>query len=166
MTQGKLLSYDDDLTEVFHIRRRVFVEELNNPEEIEFDELDNTAIHAIVYEKDTDSKDIDNNPQSNIAVATGRIIYDGEKCYISHICVLHEHRKKKYGDFAVRMLLNKGFASGVDEVSLITPNLLEVFFKKIGFKKVGETFTMNGQEYQTMIIHLNDLKTACKTNKT
>jgi hypothetical protein len=67
LVQGKILSYGDDLSEVYSIRRKVFVDELGVPEEIEFNRSDLDAMHVLVYEESKAEKKIE---KSKISVAT------------------------------------------------------------------------------------------------
>ncbi|MFT4144854.1 MAG: GNAT family N-acetyltransferase [Mobilitalea sp.] len=124
MIEAKLLTGKDNLNVIFNIRHRVFIDELQMQSINVFDNYDNQAIHVIVYLKEQDV---------NYPVASGRIIYDGSNCEIDKICVLKEYRRNKYGDFAVRMLLNKAFNSGINTVIVKTPKNIEKFFKSIGF---------------------------------
>jgi N-acetylglutamate synthase-like GNAT family acetyltransferase len=168
MIEGKLLTYGDDLTEVFSVRRKVFVEEQGITEEMEFDALDEASIHAIVYNNEAEEVNSTNNKKSNgkKAVATGRIIYDGVNCTIEKIGVLEDYRGRLYGDFTVRMLLNKAFTSGINEVFLHTQINTEGFFQKIGFHKVGANFSENGKSCCKMIIYTQDInKICCKRPK-
>jgi predicted GNAT family N-acyltransferase len=157
MIQGKLLSYGDDLSEAFQIRRDVFVNEMSIPEDKEFDEIDQIAMHAIAYEEEQNW----NTSHIKRAVATGRVTYDGSVCQLSKIAVLKAYRKKKYGDFIVRLLLNKAFTSGIKEVILYTPKEAIDFFKTVGFKETGDTHLVDEISQYRMSIHLYDVVTAC-----
>ncbi|MDF2524215.1 MAG: GCN5-related N-acetyltransferase, partial [Clostridiales bacterium] len=82
LVQGKLLSFSDDLSEPFLIRKQVFAIEGNRPEEMIFNENDATAIHAVVFEGQVPGK----------AVGTGRLVFDGEICELDNVAVLKEYR--------------------------------------------------------------------------
>lgn len=163
LIQGKILSAGDDLSEAFLIRKAVFVEEQGIPEDLEFDELDHEAMHVIVYEEDPNWNM--NHSSEKKAVATGRILYDGTTCKIGRIAVLKDYRNKKYGDFTVRMLLNKAFTSGITQVSLDAQCSAERFYEKIGFHKEGETFLDAGIMHVKMTIGIQDIVTPCKKGK-
>ncbi len=158
MIQGKLLSFGDDLKDVIDIRRRVFVDECNVAEEREFDNLDSSSIHVLVYEEASTSEV---GKDQKTAVATGRIQYDGQVCNIGHIAVLKEFRNKKYGDFTVRMLLNKAFTSGIEEVIVYSPFETTKFFNKLGFKFEVEG-DKNNNLLSKMVIKSHDVKKICK----
>lgn len=123
MVQGKLLSYGDDISEALYIRKKVFVDEMGMPEELDNDENDEYALHVIVYEEGI----------NRVPVATGRLLLCNKSCYIDKIAVLKEYRGKHYGDFSVRMLIYKAFEKGFTEINLICNNYNEKFFEKIGF---------------------------------
>ncbi len=155
MIQGKLLSYYDNLEQVNEIRKKVFVDELNIPENIIFDKNDKNAIFVLVYEEGYKENRNIKNP-----VATGRICYDGEICIIDNIAVLKDFRRKQYGDFAVRMLVNKAFTAGIYNINVYTVSELIKFYEKIGF-------TLEKREDKKhfdckMSLDSNCLKTKCR----
>lgn len=150
--QGKILSYGDDLSEVFSIRNQVFVEELGISKDNEFDELDSISMHVIVYE----------GADQNRAVATGRIEYDGDICRISKIAVLKDYRGKEYGDFVVRMLLNKAFTSGISEVYVNSLLITKGFFETIGFEEVEDEMKIGIINHINMIIKADKLCSGCQ----
>lgn len=152
LIQGKILSYGDDLTESHEIRREVFVDELKILEKSEFDDMDIMAMHVIVFEETGRKK----------AVATGRIIFDGAICEIGHIAVRKEYRGKKYGDFTVRMLLNKAFTAGIHEVICTVPCDQTTFFQSIGFRITEEELLENEIIKCKMMINEGDVMTSCR----
>lgn len=160
LIQGKLLCYGDDLSEILKIRREVFVEEYGMPEDVEFDGLDDMAMHAIIYEENErwqqQSEEIEKVP-----VATGRIIYDGTVCIIDKVAVLKEYRGKKYGDFTVKMLLSKAFTSGINDVMTKTISEAQGFFRTIGFANSTEEYFENGIPYIDMAMKQSDLVKLC-----
>ncbi len=152
--QGKLLSYGDDLSEAYSIRRKVFIEEDSIPEHREFDGMDDMSMHVIVYETE----------RNRIPVATGRINFDGSNCEIGHIAVLREYRNRKYGDFTVRMLMNKAFTAGISNIECRAEERAKVFFEKIGFSVVYDEFE-DGQKYYRMKINENEVIKECSKKK-
>ncbi len=151
LIQGKLLSYGSDLSEAFEIRKQVFIKEYQRSESEEFDDQDSYAMHVIVYEQGTQNK----------PVATGRIVFDGTSCEIGHIAVLEGYRNRQYGDFTVRMLINKAFTSGIHEVSVTTPGKYTKFFEKIGFSLREAKENIVPEKEYIMIIRDGDVHTCC-----
>lgn len=161
MIQGKLLSYKDDLNDVYKIRNTVFVEELGIPKELEFNSTDKEAIHALVYEVSSEKS----NSNLKTPVATGKITFDGEKCTISNIAVLKDYRNKQYGDFTVRVLINKAFTAGINEVTVYAYENTVKFFENIGFKVIEKNIIKYNDTLCKMEIKANDVITICKKCK-
>lgn len=113
MVRGKFFSGQDDLSIIKEIRRQVMQEE--------DDGQDDFCMHVLAYDGD-------------IPVATGRISFDGWEFVISKVCVLKEHQGKMYGDFVVRMLVDKAMMSNAQQVKLEATKDTTAFFEKIGFK--------------------------------
>ena len=155
LIEGKLLAFGSDLSDVNAIRRNVFVEEMRLPEAIIFDSLDDFSMHVIVYEK----------AGSKNAVATGRISFDGTNCEISQLAVLKEHRAKKFGDFTVKMLLNRAFTSGIHQVECTAFSEIVPFFQTIGFHTIGNEMIENNRKCYKMLINETDIIKACQKGK-
>jgi predicted GNAT family N-acyltransferase len=153
LIEGKLLSYGSNLTEVYDIRRKVFIEELGGKEETEFDESDSYAIHAIAYQG-TDPK---------IPVAVGRMTYDGVNCLLDRVAVIKEYRGMQYGDFIVRILLNKAFISGINKINVYTDKEHVEFYKKIGFEI--EKCDISKDISKEFLLCINNGKTLSKCQK-
>lgn len=153
--QGKLIQATDRLEEVISIRNKVFVEEYKIPYDEEFDQTDNIAIHALAYESHEDKAN------TKKAVATGRIIYDGDECTIDKVAVLKDQRNKGYGDFIVRLLLNKAFMSGIKKVYALSYEESRGFYEKIGFiMEDNGDMNINGSKSR-MLIDINSLRKKC-----
>jgi predicted GNAT family N-acyltransferase len=149
--QGKYLYYGDDLSEAFQIRKEVFQEEQGVSEKEEFDEIDDLAIHVVVY----------SNDDLNKAVATGRVFFDGNDYYIGRIAVLKDERGKNYGDFAVRMLANKAFLAGANEILIHAQVSAVPFYEKIGFITYGDEFMEAGINHISMKLVAGSLCKKC-----
>lgn len=151
MIQGKFLYYGDDLSDVINIRRQVFVVEQGVPEEEEFDEYDDLSVHALVYD----------NTDNNKPVATGRVYHDGNSYRVGRIAVLKNERGKYYGDFIVRLLVNKAFLSGAEEVVISAQTKVVPFYEKIGFETYDESFEESGINHILMKVKLNTICKKC-----
>lgn len=114
MIEGNYLSGQDDLSEVFELRREVLQQELGLAEELDLDGQDEWAVHAVAR-------------QGGTAVAVGRILFDGEHYSISHVAVRRELRRQGYGDFVVRLLINRAMLAGAQELyaQVLLPGTLE-----------------------------------------
>ena len=148
MIKGKYLSYNDDLTKAFEIRKKVFEDEVGIDHDIVFDNKDNIAVHAVAFAGEK-------------AVASGRILPEGEIYKIGKIAVLSEHRGNCYGEFIVRMLVDRAFAAGVKQVYVDALKQSEGFYKKLNFKECGEAFDDGNMTYQPMKLSAEDFVTGC-----
>lgn len=155
MVYGKLISGNENLDDVFFIRKQVFQIEQGVEASIEVDGKDEYAIHGMVY-SDIDKK----NP-----IGTGRILFDGEKCSIGRVAILKEYRGLKYGDFIVKLLLNKAFNSGIDKVYIHSQISAKGFYEQLGFISVGDIFLEAGIEHVEMYFDCNLLKNNCCNKK-
>lgn len=143
------------MEEIAPIRRKVFGTELGFPEDILFDEADETAIHALAY------KDINRT----IPVASGRLYKTEEEDYkIGRIAVIKEERKQGFGDFIVRMLVDKALMMGADRVIVGSQPHAVQFYEKIGFQRTGETYVEAGVEHTLLEIRQNTICKACQNH--
>lgn len=98
-------------------------------------EEDASAIFALAYETE---KHTEKAGETLLPVAAGRLLFL-EDCYeVDEIAVKKEYRRKKYGDFIVRMLVDKAFVMGAQEVIAVVPQECEAFFTSIGFVETKE----------------------------
>ena len=147
----------DHMEEIAPIRREVFGVEQGWHESILFDETDETAVQAVVY------KDMNRT----IPVGVGRLYkLEAEGDFkIGRIAVKKEERGQGYGDFIVRMLVDKGLMMGADRVLVGAQPHAIAFYEKIGFRSIGETYTEAGILHTVMEIRQNTVCKACQGHK-
>lgn len=116
------------------IRHEVFICEQGIDPELEFDGLDDRAIHALVY--------VDGVP-----VATGRILDDG---HIGRIAVLREYRGQGLGEKVVLSLIKKAEEKGCSRVYLGSQTHASNFYLKLGFVPYGSEFMEAGIPHISM----------------
>ena len=121
MVEAKFVPFDQNKDVIMEIRTSAFDD--NN----ELDALDNEVDtkHVIIYVGCS-------KPQP---VATGRLCKDKNETIIDKVAVMKEEQRKKYGELSVRMLVDKAFRNGTDEVFAYANEKTIVFFQKIGFQK-------------------------------
>lgn len=143
------------MEEIAPIRRKVFGTEQGISEDIIFDETDETAIHALAY------KDINRT----IPVASGRLYKTEKGDYkIGRIAVVKEERGQGFGDFIVRMLVDKALMMGADRVIVGSQPHAVRFYEKIGFRPTGETYVEAGIEHTLLEIRQNTICKACQNH--
>lgn len=137
MISSKFLPGTQDVSDPFEIRREVFVEEQNCPEEEEYDCFDDQALHLIVY--------VDGE-----RAAAGRIWFDGSDFKIGRLAVRKKFRGQKIGDLALRLLIYKAFNSGAEEVKISAQTYIMPLYRKFGFKEYGEEYIEAGIPHMAM----------------
>lgn len=153
--QGKFKTYQDDISEIIEIRRKVFVEEQHKKEEEEFDEYDKNAIFCVVYEENEDDK-------IKIPVGTGRLVLLEDGRYkIGRIAIKKEYRGKQYGDMVVKMLVNKAFMAGASEVYVGAQIRAKGFYEKIGFQGIGKCYIEANMPHEEMVLRPENLCKMC-----
>ena len=152
MIKGKYIGGDGDLSEPFSVRREVFCDEQGISPDAEFDSMDKYAVHAIVY------------GEAGTPVATGRITFDGKTYMLGHIAVIKSARKSGYGDFTVRMLLDRAFMNGAHTVHVHAQLHAVPFYEKLGFTVCGDEMSEKGLPHLPMCLELKNVKSGCGHN--
>lgn len=122
--QIKIAVWQEDKTALKHIRRIVFIEEQAVPEELEWDEHDQTATHFIAFVDD-------------VPVATARLTAGGQ---IGRMAVLKAHRNKTIGQQLLSFILDTAVKQHFSSVFLHAQVHVIDFYKKQGFIEKGEIF--------------------------
>ena len=116
------------------IRTRVFIEEQNVPEELEWEDDDIDAIHLIVQKK-------------HAYVATARLLHSGQ---IGRMAVLKPYRRSGIGKKMLEKLLAIAETMGMKTAFLNAQLVAIDFYKKYGFQEHGEIFDDAGIEHIRM----------------
>lgn len=139
--QGKyLLAGLNDISECLAIRKEVFGGEQGFPTAAGEDADDSSAIFALAYETEIATLPDGTTEERLIPVGTGRLVFLGDIYKIGRIAVKKEYRGKKYGDFIVRMLVDKAFAMGAKEVFVGAQKHAIDFYKTIGFEELEDEY--------------------------
>ena len=131
-----------DWPEVAALRTRVFVEEQGVPPEIERDERDATAVHAL-------SRD-----ETGRVVATGRLLVDGEPATIGRMAADASVRGRGHGAAVLAELHRQAGLRGVTEVELHAQVNARRFYERAGYTAVGEVYQETGIPHVTMVRRL------------
>lgn len=155
MIQGKLIQGQENLTEVLKIWQDVFVEEGIIPVEAIKETIGDNTIHALVYE----------GTDASCPVAAGRMSIKEDSDEIELIAVLKNFRGKEYGDFVVRMLLDRAVNSGAMNITVKAPESLTGFFQKQGFVKSDDVTDWFGIKCIIMKFNHKIIRKCCKEPK-
>lgn len=139
--EPKRITLEDDLSEAFHIRNKVFVEEQGVPFEDEFDEfdtLDGQCEHILVY--------FNEQP-----VGTGRIRVVNDLGKLERICILKPYRKFGLGKIIINALEEIAEEMGVSQVKLHGQTHAEGFYQKLGYLTSSNIFMEDGIPHILMV---------------
>ena len=134
----KLTRWDKDQDNLSKVRRAVFIEEQQVPEELEWDDDDKTCVHILVSD-------------NNTPMATGRIKMDG---HIGRMAVLKNYRNKGVGSSILQALIDFSKTLKMKSVYLHAQTTAIPFYEKHGFKISSEKFMDAGIPHKTMKIDL------------
>jgi YbgC/YbaW family acyl-CoA thioester hydrolase len=125
------------------LRTAVFVEEQRIPKELEWDAADETALHAVAYNR------------LGQAVATGRLLaYQPGVAKIGRMAVTRVMRGGHLGQQVLRALLAAAAQRGEREVVLHAQRSAEGFYRRLGFEQRGEPFEEAGIAHLEMFVRL------------
>lgn len=135
----RLADWTSDKEELSDIRRLVFIEEQNVPQELEWDEFDDSCLHFLAF--------LDNK-----AIACARLKTDGQ---IGRMAVLKPYRKLGIGMQLLKYVMHTAENSPQitqEKLYLHAQASAVAFYEKQGFKTVGDVF------YEADIPHREMLK--------
>ncbi len=139
----KRVENECELEEAHLVRRQVFIDEQNVPEELEYDEFDDTALHVICKVNEA-------------VVAAGRILFFEEEAIVGRVAVLRKWRGKGIGYKIMEFLMDIAKAKGIRILSANVQINVQHFYEKLDFKPVGEFFLEAGIEHIKMIVDLRN----------
>jgi predicted GNAT family N-acyltransferase len=131
----------EQMKQAWDIRRRVFIEEQHVPEEIEMDDDDAHAFHALAL--------LDGKP-----VGCGRFVAHDDEVKIGRMAVLPDLRTRGIGREILLYLMRIARERGYRHAVLHAQMTAEGFYLKNGYTPVGEVFEEAGITHRTMVREL------------
>lgn len=134
--QIERMSGIEDISGALGLRRQIFIMEQGVAEAREADGLDDAAEHYVGYFLDE-------------AIAVARVRYeDLEVAKLERIGVLEPMRGEGVGRLLMKAILEDLKSEGVRLVTLDSQVHAQEFYKKLGFKTVGEPFIEEGTDIE------------------
>jgi YbgC/YbaW family acyl-CoA thioester hydrolase len=125
------------------IRTAVFVQEQRIPKELEWDEADALAVHAVAYNR------------LGRPVATGRLLpHTPGVARIGRMAVDRSLRGSRLGRDVLHALMDVARARGDTEVMLHAQQSAIGFYRRLGYQDRGEPFEEAGIGHQEMVARL------------
>ncbi len=120
----KVVDWSKAKSDLSNIRRLVFIEEQNVPEEMEWDEFDKTSTHFLVTLNDQ-------------PIACARLKADGQ---IGRMAVLPEYRNQGFGSKLLQFVLAEANTQKSYHVYIHAQISAVPFYEKLGFITRGDIF--------------------------
>ncbi|WP_028782091.1 GNAT family N-acetyltransferase [Thalassobacillus devorans] len=133
---------DQQLKDAFGVRRTVFIEEQQVPEDLELDEHDDSAVHFIGYE-------------NNEPIAAARLRFVEENGKLERICVKKEFRGRSFGRQMIEAMEKRIEKEGLKQAKLNAQTHAEEFYRSLGYETISSQFMDAGIPHVTMIKTLN-----------
>ena len=131
--------------DAFSILQEVFVQEQGVPAELELDEFDPAAFHALAFD-------------NGCCIGTGRlmILVDGQ-AQIGRMAVLAQYRNQGIGLKLLERLTDLAKSHGANSILLHSQLSAIPFYEKLDFKPEGPTYDEAGIAHRNMILLLPNL---------
>nr|WP_216862910.1 GNAT family N-acetyltransferase [Polynucleobacter sp. 80A-SIGWE] len=135
-------SWVDAEQEAYSIRKRVFIEEQGVPEDMELDEYDPLAQHALAY-------------VNSECIGTARLVtLPGSVGRIGRMAVLPMHRRRGIGGDLLRALLELSKSQGITQLELHAQLSAIPFYEQLGFIAQGDIYDEAGIAHRDMILYI------------
>lgn len=122
MEHKKYIGLNDD---IIKIRTEVFIVEQGFKDE--FDEIDKTCSHIVLYD-------------NKKPVATCRYFNESETFHIGRVAIIKEYRGKHLGNKIMQIAKNEIKSEGGQIVEVSAQARVSEFYKKLGYNKVGDIY--------------------------
>ena len=143
-TSITITDWEDARELVKPIRIKVFILEQKVPEELEWDEYDETAWHAVAK-------------SNHQVIGTGRLIINQSNqstAKIGRMAIDPEFRGKGIGMEVLKALINKGKEKGAQEFILHAQTHAIAFYARQGFEPYGPIFDEAGIPHVEMHLYV------------
>ena len=138
-------SWSDAKQEAYSIRKHVFIEEQGVPEEMELDECDPLAHHALAY-------------LNSECIGTARLVtLPGSTRKVGRIgrmAVLPLYRRQGIGGELLDALLGLSKSQGITQVELHAQLSAIPFYEQFGFIAQGDIYDEAGLAHRDMILYI------------
>lgn len=133
----KVVTHQNEFEDALTVRRKVFIEEQQVPEEEEIDEYEDVCTHVVVYDND-------------LPVAAGRLRDYNGIGKIERICVLASHRQHGLGKIVMEKLESIAQSQGFQSLKLNAQTHAEGFYARLGYETISDIFMDAGIPHVTM----------------
>lgn len=137
-----LKSWKEAEVDAFLVRQEVFILEQGVPAELELDDFDSSAAHALAY-------------QDAQCIGTGRLVnLSAKQAQIGRMAVLSKFRGKGVGKQILRKLVDLAASQGAQRIILHSQVSAIPFYEKLGFQAQGDAYDEAGIPHRNMMLTL------------
>ncbi|MDE3838257.1 GNAT family N-acetyltransferase [Bacillus methanolicus] len=133
----KVVKTDKELEDAFSVRRTVFIDEQNVPEEEEIDQFESSSTHFVAYE----------NGQP---IGAGRFREVDGYGKVERICVLKEYRKSGAGKAIMETMESFAKEKGFSTLKLNAQTHAIPFYSRLNYEVISDEFLDAGIPHKTM----------------
>jgi predicted GNAT family N-acyltransferase len=135
-------SWKEAKNDAFLVRQEVFIHEQGVPAELELDEYDPSAAHALAY-------------LNGRCIGTGRLVdLGGGQAQIGRMAVLDQFRGAGTGRQILEKLVQLASSQNMKTIVLHSQVAAIPFYQKIGFEAQGPVYDEAGIPHRNMILLL------------
>ncbi|RNA69840.1 GNAT family N-acetyltransferase [Alteribacter keqinensis] len=136
----RVVASDKEQEDAFFVRRTVFVDEQNVPEEEEIDQYEKDAVHFVAYDGEK-------------PVGAGRLRILDDIGKVERICVLKEYRTQGVGVEIMKKIEQEAKGYPIEDIKLNAQITAERFYTRLGYE------TISGEFFDAGIPHVAMRKT-------
>lgn len=138
----QIKSWQEAQKDAFEIRREVFILEQGVPEELEIDEVDPLALHALAY-------------LGSVCIGTARLHLNSDKTgQIGRMALLAPFRNQGFGRQILKALIETAQMQQCKYLSLHAQVSALPFYEKLGFQAEGPVYDEAGIPHRNMMMVL------------
>lgn len=138
-------SWKEAKAEAFLVRQEVFIREQGVPAELELDEFDLSAAHALAY-------------LDGCCIGTARLVNEGYgSAQIGRMAVLAHFRNQGVGKLILKKLIDLAKSQKVKSIVLHSQVAAIPFYEKLGFQAQGSAYEEAGIPHRNMILLLQNV---------
>ncbi len=126
MSLKTVVSYGkENFEDASRLRIQVFIEEQGFS--VEFDDIDENAVHFVLYDNE-------------LPVAVARYYGDNNPYHVGRIAVKKEYRKNGTGRYLMNKVFEYAKEHGADSLILSAQTRVAGFYEKLGFTQIGQEY--------------------------
>ncbi|AND39008.1 MULTISPECIES: GNAT family N-acetyltransferase [Cytobacillus] len=133
----RIVSSEQELHDAFSVRKQVFINEQNVPEEEEIDQFEDEAVHFVLY-------------NNGMPAGAGRFRTVDGNGKVERICVLKENRQSGSGKAIMDKIEEHAKKQGLPALKLNAQTQAIPFYEKLGYQVISEEFMDAGIPHRTM----------------